>query len=188
MSDEGKLILVVDDDRRTRDMVASFLEEEGFTCLTASNGEKALELLATQNFEVVLSDVRMPNLDGISLVKRGQQIDPTLPVVLVTGESVFDTAVLAVQHGAFDYIVKPFSLQELDSAVRRALDRRTKLRGTAAPAAAQPAEEPAPQATVSSSTRVEVAASGTAALRAAAERLGADVNAAVDQYLAQLRE
>jgi DNA-binding NtrC family response regulator len=167
-----KRILIVEDDERTRDMIASFLGEDGFECSTASDGEVALKMLAESAFDVVLSDIRMPNLDGIGLVQRAREIDPALPVVLVTGESVFDTAVLAVQHGAFDYIVKPFSLQELQSAVTRALERRAELTAVAPAAdaqgiAGQPTDE---------STR----------LRAAAEDLRQTVNAAIDRFLTEL--
>jgi len=172
-----KRILIVEDDERTRDMIASFLSEDGFDCSTANDGEVALEMLAASTFDVVISDIRMPKLDGISLVQRAREIDPALPVVLVTGESVFDTAVLAVQHGAFDYIVKPFSLHELQSAVTRALERRAEL-------TAVPTPEVGPAAGTEGADGQP--ADESARLRAAAEDLRQTVNASIDHFLTQL--
>lgn len=144
-------ILVVDDDRRILDMVVLHLEDEGYGTRACSDGAEALEALASESFDLVLCDVRMPALDGITLVRRVKEIDPDLPVILVTGETVFDTAVRAVQHGAFDYIVKPFSMQGLGVAVERGLERRALLvrnrkthGGPAVPVRAAPPSPPAP--------------------------------------------
>jgi DNA-binding NtrC family response regulator len=193
-------VLVVDDDERIRTMVASYLEEEGYETVAAGDGDTALEYLATSKFDLVLSDVRMPGLDGISLVRMVQDLDPDLPVILVTGESVFDTAVQAVQHGAADYIVKPFSLQELDQAVRRTLERcrqrderHASSTGDLAAAAAVGAAaiEEAARALASTSSTGDAPEPATGGSRAqalghAVEAFRGSVNDAVDALLAAI--
>ena len=121
-------LLVVDDEEVIRSLVTTHLEAQGFTCESADNGRHALELAAAGGYDLVMTDVRMPGLDGLSLIRELQQLDPALPVIIVTALSSFDTAVRALKHGAYDYILKPFHLETLDAAVQRAMEKRRLLR------------------------------------------------------------
>jgi putative two-component system response regulator len=124
---EGR-ILIVDDEEVIRTLVSTHLESRGFQCEAAANGRHALQLAATACFDVVLTDVGMPGLDGLSLVRELQTADPSVPVVVVTAHSSFDVAVRALRHGAYDFVLKPFPLEALDAAVGRAMERRRLLR------------------------------------------------------------
>ena len=95
--------LVVDDEANLRKVLSAMLRRDGFDVLTASDGAEALELLSKQSVDVVLSDIRMPNLDGMSLLKRAMVEYPDIPVVILTAHGSVDNAVEAIKIGAFDY-------------------------------------------------------------------------------------
>jgi DNA-binding NtrC family response regulator len=117
-------ILIVDDDRAMREMLASLFKERGLWVEDASSADAALALAAEQEFDVVLSDVRMPGLSGVELVGQLRRLRPSTPVVLMTAFGSIDSAVDAMRSGAFDYLTKPFEPDAVILAVERALAHR----------------------------------------------------------------
>jgi two-component system response regulator AtoC len=114
-------ILVVDDESNLRKVLAGLLRREGYEVDTAEDGAEAWDMLVDDDYAVVLTDLRMPNLDGMALLKRIAQRSPDLPVIIVTAHGTIDTAVEAVKLGAFDFITKPFDQQELAKVVAKAV-------------------------------------------------------------------
>lgn len=117
-------LLVVDDDPAMCDLLRDELEDEGFTVDVASGGRAALARLARGDIDVVVSDVKMPDLDGLDLLREIQAQNPRPAVITITGFGSIDTAIRAVKLGAFDYITKPFELPELLSTIDKALADR----------------------------------------------------------------
>jgi EAL domain-containing protein (putative c-di-GMP-specific phosphodiesterase class I) len=123
-------VLVVDDEASLLDFFAEVLAESGHSVATAPNATTALELLSREEFDAVVSDIMMPGLTGIGLLRVARGRDPDLPVVLVTGSPTLETALEALEHGALQYLVKPITPDALQNAVARALRlrRMAKLR------------------------------------------------------------
>jgi DNA-binding NtrC family response regulator len=113
-------LLIVDDDAGQRSLIESFLQGQNFETTTAESGDKALQLLATQSFDMMISDVRMPGLSGLETLRRARERHATLPVLLVTGYADVREAVGAMRDGALDYLSKPIDLDELLASVQRA--------------------------------------------------------------------
>ncbi len=120
-------ILVVDDEPDIRDTVKDILQDEGYSVATAADGEAAREKLAEQRPDLILLDIWMPGMDGISLLKQLREtIDPLMPVVMISGHGTIETAVEATKHGAVDFIEKPLSLARLLATVKTALRSTAK--------------------------------------------------------------
>ncbi len=121
---DGTVILVVDDEERIRDLFREALESAGYSCLLASDGQAALDVLAREPVDLALLDIIMPGMSGTELFLKMQQAYPDVPVVFVTAMTDVDLAVDSLRTGAYDYITKPMRFQELGKAVERALDRK----------------------------------------------------------------
>lgn len=117
-------VLLVDDDDRMRNSTAQALELAGFAVEPLASGEEALALAGPGFAGAVVSDIRMPGMDGMTLLSRLHEIDAELPVILVTGHAEVPLAVEAIRGGAYDFIEKPFVVQELATVIRRAIDHR----------------------------------------------------------------
>ena len=117
-------VLLVDDDDRMRNSTAQALELAGFAVEPLASGEEALALAGPGFAGAVVSDIRMPGMDGMTLLSRLHEIDAELPVILVTGHAEVPLAVEAIRGGAYDFIEKPFVVQELATVIRRAVDHR----------------------------------------------------------------
>jgi DNA-binding NtrC family response regulator len=117
-------ILVVDDDRAMREMLASLFREQGFQVAEAGSADEATKLLEEHDFDVVLSDIRMPGKSGIQMVGDVRRLRPHTPVILMTAFGSIDSAVEAMREGAFDYVRKPFEPDVVQLTVERALERR----------------------------------------------------------------
>ncbi|MBI2899639.1 MAG: sigma-54-dependent Fis family transcriptional regulator [Planctomycetes bacterium] len=117
-------ILVVDDDDRARSSIARTLEPLGYRVHAVPSAEEALAAAAKEVFDVILCDIRLGGMDGLELQKRLRADFPDVPVVMITAYGAVETAVRALKQGAYDYVVKPLSAEELKSAVRRALESR----------------------------------------------------------------
>lgn len=117
-------VLLVDDDDQMRCSTAQALDLAGFETLALALGEEALALAGPGFGGVVVSDIRMPGIDGMTLLSRLHEIDPEIPVILVTGHAEVPLAVEAIRSGAYDFIEKPFVVQELATVIRRALEHR----------------------------------------------------------------
>jgi len=109
----AKKILVVDDEATLRESLSTVLVEEGYSAVTAADGEEALALISRVPFDAVLCDIRMPGMNGIDLLRRIKETHPGTPVIMMTAYASLDTAVEALREGAGDYIMKPFLLEDV---------------------------------------------------------------------------
>ena len=114
-------ILIVDDEKNYLTILTAILEEEGFEVLTALSGQEALDIQKTSDLDLVLTDMKMPVMDGIELLEHIKAIDPELPVVMMTAHGTVDKAVEAMQKGAYSYILKPFDNERLIIYVKKAI-------------------------------------------------------------------
>ena len=119
---EPKTVLVIDDDESLRRVVEYYLQEEAHHVLTAADATSGLQAFQGQPVDLVLSDVRMPEMDGLELLARIKATQPDLPVIMLTAHGTIDSAVEAMKLGAFDYLTKPFNREQLKAAVRKALE------------------------------------------------------------------
>ena len=117
-----KTVLVIDDDESLRRVVEYNLQEDGYRVLTAADGATGLQAFQAESVDLVLSDVRMPEMDGIELLTRLKGMQPDLPVIMLTAHGTINSAVEAMKLGAFDYLTKPFNREQLKAAVRKALE------------------------------------------------------------------
>jgi two-component system sensor histidine kinase/response regulator len=117
-------LLIVDDEPALMTALCSTLELEGYATTGCSSARSALQTLASREFDILLTDMMMPDMDGIELLSRAQQIDRNLVGVVMTGHGTIDTAVKALQAGALDYVVKPFRLDNLIPVLTRAMATR----------------------------------------------------------------
>jgi DNA-binding NtrC family response regulator len=121
-------LLVVDDEPKLCDLLSSALSQNGVQVFTASNGLHALKVLEQEEIDLVISDWRMPGMDGPQLLAEIKQRYPSLPVIVMTAYSTVKNAVQSMRNGAFDYIAKPFDIDELDITVSKALQFRDILK------------------------------------------------------------
>jgi two-component system response regulator PilR (NtrC family) len=117
-------ILVVDDERSMRELLAIVLKREGHEVLVAENGTTAIALLEKEPIELLISDVRMPDISGVQVLAAAQRVNPEIIGIMVTAFASTETAVEALRLGAYDYLSKPFNVDELKLKVRKALERR----------------------------------------------------------------
>ena len=114
-------ILIVDDEKNYPLILSAVLEEEGYETLTANSSAQALEILKRSDVDLVVTDVRMPSMDGIELLEKIKEKDPELPVLLMTAHGTVDKAVEAMQKGAYTYLLKPFDNERLVLYVNKAM-------------------------------------------------------------------
>jgi DNA-binding NtrC family response regulator len=112
-------ILVVDDEARMVDLIRRELEDHGYSVTTAGDGPSALELMESGDFDLVITDLRMPGMDGLDLLKQARERFPRTEIVLMTAYASAQTAVKAMKEGAYDYLTKPFEMDELLIMVER---------------------------------------------------------------------
>ncbi len=114
-------LLVADDEKMARKNLEHVLTKEGYQVRTASSGIEALELLEKERFDVVLTDLKMENVDGMGVLERAKQINPSTEVVIITGYATVPTAVEAMRKGSYHFLAKPLKLDEIRSTVKKAL-------------------------------------------------------------------
>jgi two-component system, NtrC family, response regulator HydG len=114
-------ILIVDDELAVRDSLSKWFREEGYEVGMAEGARQALVMLAQQEWDVALVDIKMPDVDGIELQGRFREAKPDMTVIIMTGYASVETAVAALKNGAYDYVVKPFDPEEMAHTVRNAL-------------------------------------------------------------------
>jgi DNA-binding NtrC family response regulator len=124
---QGKTILVIDDEEGIRETVREILSDEGYRVFDAEDGSKAMDLIRQVHPQVVLLDIWMPEMDGIGLLREIKQSEPDLPVIIISGHGNIHTAVTTAKLGAFEFIEKPLSLDDLLGTVRQIkIRQRTK--------------------------------------------------------------
>jgi len=106
-------ILVVDDELLIRDLLYDFFTGQGWDIAVAEDGEKALEMTRARKFDLILTDIKMPEMDGLTLSGHVRQSQPDLPIVLMTGFPSVDSAVTALRMRVDDYVIKPFNINQL---------------------------------------------------------------------------
>lgn len=114
-------ILIVDDELSMREFLKILLEKEGYTALTASDGEKAFEVIKNNKIDLVISDIRMPGMGGLELLDRVKKDKNKLPFIMITAFASPEDAVQAMKNGAYDYITKPFKVSEINTIIASAL-------------------------------------------------------------------
>lgn len=122
-------IVVVDDEEVMLKLVSKVLQDEGYQVSSFLKSKEALKRIQEDEFDLVVADIKMPEMDGIELVKRAHQLCPDLGALFMTGYASVETAKEAVKEGAYDYILKPFDLEEVKGAVAKALDKRKEQLG-----------------------------------------------------------
>jgi len=120
-------ILVVDDDRATCEMLAADLGQKGFSISWKTSAEDAIKLLSEENFDAVLTDMMMPDIDGIELCKKIIANRPGVPVLVITAFGSMDTVLSAMRAGAYDFVSKPLDLDFLALALNRAVNHKALL-------------------------------------------------------------
>jgi two-component system response regulator PilR (NtrC family) len=117
-------ILVVDDEKSMREILQIFLANEGYNISLANNGKSATEAVKKDIFDLVITDMNMPKVDGMELLKNIKEITPDTVVVFITAFGTTESAVEAMKHGAYDYIQKPFQMDDIRLVVKNALERQ----------------------------------------------------------------
>jgi DNA-binding NtrC family response regulator len=128
-SDDKFKVLIVDDEEGPRRAIeAALYREKNFEIKTAKSGEEALLCFETGGFDLVLTDIRMPQMDGIDLLRKIHERAPDTLVILITGYGTLNSAIDAIRAGAYDYLTKPFKVEELCIVVERAVEKIRLLR------------------------------------------------------------
>jgi two-component system response regulator AtoC len=135
---EKKQVLIVDDEPNLRKILSAQLSRDGYDVLTAEDGEQGLSILREHHIDLVVTDLKMPKVDGMELLRRAHAEDPELPIVMITAHGTVDTAVEALKLGAFDYLTKPFDKDEVRQIVAKALKTRALAGAEASPGQTAP--------------------------------------------------
>lgn len=120
-------VLLVDDEEGIRTSFTKALGSMNYEVETAANGAEALDRISNGAFDVMITDLVMPNMDGLEVLQRTKEMRPDMPVIVLTGHGSVETAVAAMKVGAFDYIAKPYNIDELDVVLQRAMEHHTLL-------------------------------------------------------------
>ena len=121
-------ILIVDDDTNLLSVLKSFLKEQEYLVTPCSNGLEAIQKCRERTFDVVITDIMLPGATGLDVLRETRKIDPGVLVILITGFASLESAVEAIRQGAYDYITKPFTLEEIRIVVKNALEKIRLLR------------------------------------------------------------
>ena len=120
MTDQVSMtVLVIDDDAHIRSSIGKFLIARGHTVIEAANGEKGVAVVESQAVDIVITDVKMPNMDGFEVLRRVRSVAPEIEVIVITGVKESENAFRALQEGAFDFFNKPFKVEDLNAAIQR---------------------------------------------------------------------
>lgn len=117
-------ILVVDDELSMREFLQIMLEKEGYEVLTAAGGEEALKIMGEVSYDLMLCDMKMPRVSGMDVLKKSQERYPHVPVIIITAYSTSESAMEALKTGAYDYIQKPFQVEEIKLIIQNALEKK----------------------------------------------------------------
>ncbi|MDE3142579.1 MAG: sigma-54-dependent Fis family transcriptional regulator [Bacteroidota bacterium] len=123
-------ILIIDDERAIRNVLKDILNNEGYKTEEAADGEEGLKKFSSVNYDLVICDIKMPKIDGLEFLQKATEINPDVPVIMISGHGNIETAVEAVKKGAFDYISKPPDLNRLLITIRNAMDKTVLVKET----------------------------------------------------------
>ena len=122
--DKTPVVLTIDDDQAVRESLANFLEDFGYNVLQAEDGEHGLEVFAAEHPDLILVDLRMPRMDGMTLLREIKALKPTMPVILLTAYASAETELESKKIGAYEYRSKPFNVDKLLDTINNALQER----------------------------------------------------------------
>src|SRR5215510_6257724 len=122
--DEAPRVLVVDDEKVIREILSDFLTMEGYQVQSVEDGTLALKELQRRSYNLVISDLKMPRMGGLELLEKIGELNPNVLTVIMTGFGTVETAIEAMKRGAYDYILKPFKVEEVMHIVQRGLDKQ----------------------------------------------------------------
>lgn len=128
ITDDMRRILIIDDEKNLRESLAEFLALDGFECTGAASGKEGLELLENSVFDALVLDLRMPGMDGLTVLRKIREGGPALPVIMMSAHGDISDAVSAMKFGAVDYLVKPFDPAELEIRLEKAVSASRLLR------------------------------------------------------------
>jgi len=117
-------ILIVDDERAIRDSLSMVLQEEDYDTAKASDGREALELLKASDYDIMITDLKMPEMDGMTLIRNSQQICPQTSIIIITAHGSLESAIEALRMGAYDYILKPFDFDDVLHKIKRLIKHK----------------------------------------------------------------
>jgi len=121
-------ILVVDDDKMLTDNLVEFLTKLGYQAFPAYNGKEGFAKFEQEDFQVIITDLKMPEMDGMELLEEMKKLDSDVIVIILTGFGTIESAVKAIKGGAYDYITKPIKFDEIEIVVNRAMEKHTIFR------------------------------------------------------------
>ncbi len=121
-------ILVIDDEENIRELLRELFEDENLSVSTASSGEEGIEIAKEKSFDVVITDLKMPGMNGIEVIRKFKEKNSNTTVIVITGYPTIESAIEAMKEGAYDYILKPFNLDQIKLVVRKALERQNLLK------------------------------------------------------------
>jgi len=117
-------IMVVDDEENIREVLSNYLESLGYEVITASDGQDALSKFEAGAFDLIVSDLLMPNIDGLELLRKVREKDRDVVFLMITGYPSIETAVEAIKKGAYDYITKPFHMEDVKIRIERSFEKK----------------------------------------------------------------
>lgn len=117
-------ILIVDDEQNILLYLSEALEDEGYTITTKASGKEAINVLENEEFDLVLVDLKLRDVDGLEIMRASKKRWPDTVVIMLTGHGSLESAIEAIKHGAFDYLLKPSSIHDLKNSIRRGLEKR----------------------------------------------------------------
>ena len=121
---EPDRVLIIDDEDTIRDSMHQVLKKEGYQVREAADGKEGLSLFNQETFQVVFLDLKLPGLNGLRILGQMKEANPETPIIIITGYGSIESAVEAIKLGAFDYMVKPFSPEELRLVTKKAIESR----------------------------------------------------------------
>ncbi|HPH02155.1 MAG TPA: response regulator [Spirochaetota bacterium] len=122
----NKTILIVDDELYILDSMQRMLSALKYSILTASSGSEALDILASNDVNLIIVDIRMPEIDGKKIFTKVREVEPDIPVIIITGGDIQDGKAFADKHGAYGFLEKPIEIEKLKPLVDGALRKKTK--------------------------------------------------------------
>ena len=122
MNNKKPRVLAVDDELLIRDLLYDFFNEKEWDVTVTESAEKALDQMRAREFDILITDLKMPNMDGLTLVEKARNQKPNLPVVVITGYPSVESAVKCLRQKVDDYLIKPFNVNQLYKVVQEALD------------------------------------------------------------------